>query len=137
MTSTVEALEASGHQVILVQTIPTYRNPPPLWDPRSCSLMAVANGTCARHLPTAFVDDLQRASRTALEDVARSTNASILDLRSWFCNSDTCSTDRSGVLQYQDATHISVAASKALSPLFADAVGAVSDHDESRRSPVD
>ncbi|WP_363184152.1 SGNH hydrolase domain-containing protein [uncultured Thiocystis sp.] len=108
--------------LVLVQSIPTYRNPTPIWDPRSCSLVAIRNGTCSRDIPTAFIDDLQHASRDAIEAVAKTTGSSVLDLRRWFCDAKTCSTDKDGAFQYQDATHLTVSASSALAPQFVEAI---------------
>ena len=124
LTSTVKRLRAAGHQVVLVQTIPTYRNPTPIWDPRSCTAFSVYQGTCFRSVPLKFITELQQASRAAVDEAGQITGSTVLDLRSWFCNLDSCSTQKNSVSQYQDATHISVAGSRALVPLFADAINA-------------
>jgi hypothetical protein len=41
LRSTIDALRASGYRIVLVQSIPTYRNPLPIWDPSSCSALAL------------------------------------------------------------------------------------------------
>lgn len=122
LLSTIEALQAGGHHVILVQSIPTFRNPVPIWDPTSCSALALLRETCFRRLPLAFVDSLQRNSRSAIEQVAGATGSTVLDLRSSFCTGEFCSTANSGTSLYKDATHVTVSASGNLAPKFAVAI---------------
>ena len=122
LTATLTSLRESGHQVVVVQTVPTYRNPPPVWDPRACTPLAILDGSCSRDVPTDFVDDLQRPSRNAIEKAAESAGASVLDLREWFCTAETCSTEKDGALVYRDAIHITVDASRSLAAEFARAV---------------
>lgn len=119
LARTASTLQAAGHRVVLVQSIPTYRNPTPIWDPRTCSVPAIQAGACSRQMAAAYVDDLQRRARSSIEQAAQATGAAVLDLRDWFCDTEVCSTDKPVRWQYSDATHLTVAASRALTPRFA------------------
>jgi SGNH domain (fused to AT3 domains) len=127
LKATVNQLKSAGHQIVIVQSIPTYRNPLPIWDPRMCPLWAVATGTCSRSVPIDFIQGLQRGSRAAMEEVGRSTRSSVLDLRDWFCDQQVCSTNKPGAWWYRDATHLTAMASEALVPPFADALRRVEE----------
>ena len=118
LIDTITLIERSAHHVILVQSIPTYRNPRPIWDPRMCSFLAIRRGNCSRETPERFIDNLQRLSRAAFANAARETNSSVLDLREWLCDSQVCSTKKDGVNLYSDATHLTVSASAGLAPKF-------------------
>lgn len=122
LAGTVKTLKDAGHRVILVQSIPTFRNPTPIWDPSGCSIVTFAEGSCHRKVPVQVVDRIQSDSREALSRVAGQTGASVLDLRDIFCRGGYCSTERDGVSIYRDATHITVPWSERLAPEFADAV---------------
>ena len=58
------------------------------------------------------------ADLSYVEQAARETNASILDLRDWFCRNDLCTTTKDGMWLYRDAAHLSVEASESLVPEF-------------------
>ncbi|MFM2438358.1 MAG: hypothetical protein RLZ55_1177, partial [Actinomycetota bacterium] len=108
LSSAVRRVEAAGHRVVLVQSIPTYRNPTPIWEPSACSIVTYALRGCHRTLPIDVVDGIQSPTRSAINRVAQQTRASVLDLRQEYCQAGECSTDRAGVSLYRDATHITV-----------------------------
>lgn len=123
LTSTVKLLQGAGHRVVLVQTIPTYRNPGPIWDPHTCTYADLMAQRCKREVPLRTIDEIQRPSRQAIVDVGKSTGAEILDFRDYFCTAEACSTEHGGLPQYLDATHLNVKASRALAPFFETAAG--------------
>jgi peptidoglycan/LPS O-acetylase OafA/YrhL len=121
LSATVRQLRHAGHQVIVVQTIPTYKVPTP-FDPRTCSLLSILRHACFRNESVASIDALQGSSRRAIQEIARETGASVLDLRSWFCSQRDCSTKKAGINLYRDPTHLTVPASRSLAPAFAQAI---------------
>jgi peptidoglycan/LPS O-acetylase OafA/YrhL len=123
LKETISRLQAVGHKVVVVQSIPTYRDPLPIWDPRTCNALAVDRGSCSRAAPLSIIDGLQHRSRAAIQQAAKATGSSVLDLRSVFCNDTDCSTTRGGSLLYSDAAHITVAESESLAPEFAKVIG--------------
>ena len=122
LTRTVEMLQTSGHKVVLVQSIPTFRNPAPIWDPSTCSAYTLMRGECNRKLSRQFVQDLQRPSRDALVGVANATRSTVLDLRESLCDAHHCSATNEDSWMYRDATHLSVSGSYKLAPRFVAAI---------------
>jgi peptidoglycan/LPS O-acetylase OafA/YrhL len=118
LTNTVKTLQSAGHRVVLIQSVPTFRNPAPIWEPRACPAFAVSRSACGRSVPTNTIDAVQAPSRRAIEEVAVKTGADLLDLRKWFCGGGECTTHRDGAWLYMDATHITVSASHALAREF-------------------
>lgn len=119
LTATVKALQAVGHRVVLVQAIPTYRRPTPIWDPRTCTYRELSSHRCGRKVAVDVLDAFQGPPRKAVADVAAATGAEIIDLRGKLCDAGECSTQRDGLPWYMDATHLNVAASNALADSFA------------------
>lgn len=111
LIATVRGLQQSGHSAILVQSIPTYRNPLPIWDPAKCSMTVIVAGNCAKSSTLTTLNEIQGPSRSVIEEVAEITGSTALDPRPFFCTSDECSTERGGKSIYRDATHITVDAS--------------------------
>ena len=126
IAATVSRLEAAGHRVVLVQSIPTFRNPAPPWDPRACTNVAVLRGTCGRTVPVAVIEPIQEPSRQALSEAATLTGSHLLDLRNVLCPDGLCSTHRGREWLYMDATHLSVQTSRELAPFFVQAIDAAS-----------
>jgi peptidoglycan/LPS O-acetylase OafA/YrhL len=123
LETTISRLRAAGQNVVIVQSIPTFRDPPPIWDPRTCNATAVEHDACSRQLPRAVIDALQHDSREAVQHAAAAAGATVLDLRDDFCDRVECSTTRDGTLVYSDAAHITVAESQQLGPQFSRAIG--------------
>ena len=129
LESTIRELQQSGHHVVIVQSLPNYRNPAPIWDPADCSTLALLQSNCYRSVPSDFIRKLQLSSREAISRAADATGSNVLDLRNSFCDRRTCSTNKDGAMRYLDAVHITVSASRNLAPEF---VGAVNAADRSR-----
>ena len=123
LETTIGRLRAAGQRVVIVQSIPTFRDPPPIWDPRACNAATVEHAACSRQLPRTVVAALQQGSRVAVERASTAAGATVLDLRDVFCDSVECSTTRDGTLVYSDAAHITVAESEQLGPQFSRAIG--------------
>ena len=95
LTKTVTELQAAGHSVILVQTIPHFIARPYMIGGVTCSGWNVLMGACRRPLvtmPVEFADEWQSASRQGIRKVADDTAARIFDLRHFFCPNGICST---------------------------------------------
>ena len=119
---TVGALQAAGHKVVLVQALPHptfagYRDVP-----TRCSIISLAANNCELAVARAEIEAVQQPSRSAIQRVALSTGASVLDLREHFCNEEMCSMNKNGELLYQDTLHITVETSLSLDAYFTDAL---------------
>jgi peptidoglycan/LPS O-acetylase OafA/YrhL len=122
MTSTVEQLQAAGHEVVLVQDVP-YFAPPYSSDPQQFSVRAIASGEeLAVRMPRDVADANQQAQREAVLRVAEQTGATVVDPHVFFCPGGACTTELDGTYLYRDDGHISVPASEALAETFADAL---------------
>lgn len=112
-------LSAAGHQVLLVQTIPTFRNPAPLWEPRECTVPALVGGACSRTVSVEELEKIQGPSRRSLDEVAEQVaNTTTLDLRERLCPAQMCATHRGSAWLYMDAAHLSFQGSSELAPEF-------------------
>ena len=127
LVRTIQDLEKAGHKVLLIQTVPTFRNPLPIWDPTLCTYYSIVRENCQGKINVSDLDQFQFASRSAVEQAARETNASILDLRDWFCRNDLCTTTKDGMWLYRDAAHLSVEASESLVPEFKKSLEGISN----------
>jgi hypothetical protein len=115
-----QMLNSRGFRVLIVQSIPTYRNPAPIWDPTKCSKAEISK--CFATSPRSTINKLQLQSRGMFAKLARTQVVTILDLRDHFCSSTICSTKVDGINAYKDATHVSVLESKYLQKNFATAI---------------
>ena len=106
LSETVLELSERGHQVVIVQSIPSFRNPGPIWDPELCSVVSYSMGKCDRRVPLEVLDRLQRPAREVIDSVAESTGAAVLDLQAKYCGEEYCSPRRGQEFVYRDATHI-------------------------------
>lgn len=125
---TVAALHAAGHEVVLVQALPHPTFASYSHVPGRCSVIALASSSCELTVPKSEIEAIQRPARSAIENVATTSGAQVLDLRELFCDDSHCSLNRDGELLYQDALHITVEASRALTPNFAAALKAATSH---------
>ncbi|MGN7147508.1 acyltransferase family protein [Arthrobacter sp. SAFR-179] len=121
---TVAALHAAGHEVLLVQALPHPTFAGYSHVPGRCSVIALVASSCELTVPKSEIEAIQRPARSAIEHVATTSGAQVLDLRELFCDDSRCSLNRDGELLYQDALHITVEASRALTPNFAAALKA-------------
>lgn len=120
--SAVIALQASGHQVLLVEPPPRIGNPGYEWNPVTCSLIEVIRTGCEVRVPLATMDFYQAQAIRSIRRVAAITGVKSLDLRPSLCSANSCSSVVDGQLYWMDATHISPAASRDLSATFATAI---------------
>ena len=123
LTSTVVALQDAGHQVVLVQTVPT-RPDEYTWRPTRCSLvdlMASPVG-CGLPMPLEFAQAQQGEARAVLSSVAADTGAQLVDPGPAMCPNGVCAVQADGYVRLRDTVHISVAQSRALAPLVATAL---------------
>ena len=124
-TATVEALEQAGHQVLLVQPVPTF-GAEYSWRPDLCSLAQVKSGRCGVDMPRSFAEERHRDVRQALADVGAQLDVTVYDPWPALCPDGVCSTQGDGLVRYMNANHLTVAQSRALSPELAAAITAAS-----------
>jgi peptidoglycan/LPS O-acetylase OafA/YrhL len=124
MASTIVRLKDAGHDVSIAQAPPSYRFPPPAWQPTACSVATIVADLCSASASIEEMDRIQGPTRVAVEEAAASAGATVLDLRDYFCPDGKCVTQRDGLRLYFDDIHISVPASKALVPYFTDFIAA-------------
>ncbi|MFM1965491.1 MAG: hypothetical protein RL134_1216 [Actinomycetota bacterium] len=124
LESTVRRIEAAGHEVVLVQTVPQWgtvagkAHRPYVWDPLDCTTFDILASRCQQSMPLSAALDQHSASRAALTAVAERTGATVLDLFERVCRAEVCSTLQDDVLIYRDPTHISPGFSLMLTPEF-------------------
>ncbi len=114
LTKTVDAIESTGHHVVLVQTIPHFS-----WSPATCTMWEVWTGDCATSSP---IPVEAKGVRDIVDSVAKATNAGVIDLQAYLCPDGTCRTEADGVVRYRDGGHLSVPASQALGDIFEGAI---------------
>ena len=73
-------------------------------------------------MPLTYAQTQQASGRSALLDVARDSEALLLDLRPSLCPVGACSTDAGEFVTYRDNNHMSAAASEHLTGVFAAAL---------------
>jgi hypothetical protein len=105
-----------GHKVVVVQTVPTFRNPLPIWEPDKCNRIQIQNQNCSRAVSMSDLDSFQWPLRALYFEFKKDKLIELVDFRGAFCSEQQCSSVKNGFNQYRDATHISVEASKALAP---------------------
>ena len=123
LTAFISKVKASGHQVVLVGTVPQFNYDAQnlaagliAWSPKSCSNINLVANKCNPTLKLADALKVQGTSWAMEARVATSTGATFLDLRSELCPKGTCQTFAHGHWIYLDANHISVWESRALAP---------------------
>ncbi len=122
LTSTVEQLQAAGHDVVLVQDVPFFTSPNSS-DPEQFSALDIARGAdLTVQMPVESANEVQKSARDAISRVADATGATVLDLRDHFCPAGICTTQLGDTYLYRDSGHISIAASKDLGQEFAAAL---------------
>jgi peptidoglycan/LPS O-acetylase OafA/YrhL len=119
LQDTTEALQAAGHQVLFVQTVPTWDDFGP-WDPTRCTLISIVAGKCVAQQSLGQAQESKSSIRSKIEEVAAVTGASIWDPGRDLCAEGTCSTQGPEYLRYRDTVHISVSQSIALIPMVRD-----------------
>lgn len=123
MTDTVSALQAAGHTVLLVQDTPIFGGDHD-YEPTECTFFEVRSSICEAVLPLDSLDS-QDGARSALRQVASTTGAKVLDLRSQFCTAAGCPSRTDEMIIYRDRGHISAQASRGLADEFTDAISSI------------
>jgi peptidoglycan/LPS O-acetylase OafA/YrhL len=121
LVSEINQLEADGHQVLLVQQVPHYVGEFS-WDPRECTMPAVLGDDCSVTVDRDLMQQAHSAWHDAITLAGAETNSPVLELTDEFCDEFSCFGARDGLVLYRDSSHISVAASKALSSNFVAAI---------------
>lgn len=119
LNRTVEKIAQAGHQVVLAQALPRWRDSATgriLWDPRWCTAVAALRGECVaqRSLESATADN--EAVRAVIREVARQRQATVWDPAISICPGGMCSTNADTYTRYRDEGHISVPQSVHLTP---------------------
>jgi hypothetical protein len=110
---TIEELTAAGHWVSLLQAVPQFLE----WDPYACTVLDAMNGTqgCGVSVARTVMDQRQGEALIAFVSAARTTGATLVDVRPSLCPDGLCATNRGDVWRYRDMFHISVGESERLS----------------------
>jgi peptidoglycan/LPS O-acetylase OafA/YrhL len=124
LESAATALQASGHQVIMVHTVPHFLPPYP-YDPDTCSLATLMADRCRQEMPLSAYVANQDAARAAVQRAAENAGATALDLRPNLCVESFCSTRVGDRILYADHAHLSVPESVRLMPEIRDAIQGV------------
>jgi hypothetical protein len=121
LSTTVDSLKAAGHDVVVVQTIPSRRQEY-AWEPTACSMLDILGTppTCGRDMPLEFAETYQSGTRQVLATVAERTGARLVDPGPLMCPDGVCSVRTEDYIRLRDAGHISVAQSEALAPALAE-----------------
>lgn len=114
LTRVVRTLQAHGHDVLLLQTLPHWAGAYS-WDPATCTRAQALQG-CTATMPVRAALAPVQSVRRLIAQVARRTGARVADLTSAVCPGGTCRTVRNGMPVYRDAKHVTVAMSEALAP---------------------
>ena len=114
--NTVTQVQAAGHHVVLVQTVPHWVGPYD-WDLADCSLWEVLSG-CHETMPAEFTVTRSGDIRRTLEGAGVETGAIVVDFLDHFCPQGTCHTRGDGYWLYRNANHISNPGSLELVPLW-------------------
>jgi len=123
LKSTVERLQRSGHDVLLVQDVPQFEGAF-AWLASDCSTLQIARAACVQEMPLQEARVNQGWVHDLIEGVAKMTSATTVDLTSELCPANACLTVVDGVVRYRDSEHLTVPASEALVPQFTRAVRA-------------
>jgi peptidoglycan/LPS O-acetylase OafA/YrhL len=121
--ATASTLQESGHDVLMVQTVPHFR-PPYGYDPEACSLSTLLSDSCWQQMPLSAYVENQGGSSVALAEAAASTGSTVLDLSPRLCPAESCATRVDDRVAYADQAHISVPESERLIPELREAIEA-------------
>lgn len=108
-----EALTAEGHQVVLVQSVPQWRDEY-AWSLDSCSLFDTLSG-CNEQMPLNHYLEATAAVRSVIEDASDLDGAFVADFSPAICPGGICQTRLDERWVYRDGSHLSNAFSASLS----------------------
>ena len=128
LTRALQALGASGHEVMVLGMLPhpggvTETGDSP-WNPRGCGLVRilVSQDSCAISVSLRAEDRRQSAALQAEELATMAASAHYLDLRATVCPGGTCATRKGGQWIYYDSQHLTELRSSQLAPDFVEAL---------------
>jgi hypothetical protein len=112
----IEPLQAAGVEVVIVHPQPKF----PRWDPRECAVAQVllSSRSCGTTMNLADADRNRAPAVSAESAAAAATSAKTLDVASFLCPEERCSTQQGSTWTWRDDGHISVDASILLEPVF-------------------
>lgn len=116
LEKTVDRLQSAGHQVNLIQTVPSFAGAYE-WAPATCTLTALLQG-CPQEMALDISTRRGDRVRNMVGEIGRKTGTPVYDFSDTLCPDGKCVTARDGYPIYSDATHISVAMSQRLAPNF-------------------
>jgi peptidoglycan/LPS O-acetylase OafA/YrhL len=119
LEGTVSRLQKSGHEVLLVQTLPHFNSGD--WDLSRYTLSDVLRGGKVT-MPLQESMNRTESVRVAVDRVAAATGAKVLDLSDEVCPGSICRNATESMSIYSDPAHITVAMSKELAPSWASAL---------------
>lgn len=110
----IRSVEATGHQVLLIRTIPHFTG----WDPRACPGLRTLSNSCGVRVPLSTMDAQQALTRAAEARAVTATGVGTVDLRGLLCPHAYCETNQGDRWLYRDGTHLSVPESGRLAAQF-------------------
>ncbi|MFF5322626.1 SGNH hydrolase domain-containing protein [Janibacter hoylei] len=130
-TSASEAVEAAGHDVVVVAPIPHLEGSGrPWWHPAECANVNWFQGdpqACNREVPRSEYLSAQAQDRAAAQQAAKVVDGTYLDLQDSLCANGMCSAFRDGRWWYRDGLHISTYGSEQLVEPFTEALDKASE----------
>lgn len=109
-----EALGHRGHKIVLVETIPQFRNQS-FWDWSLCSRLALLENSCQKSITLKDYKYQTLLYASAQSELSSKFGIRLADLSPFICEEGICSNVRNGNLIYKDSMHISEWQSKKLS----------------------
>lgn len=103
----ISSISESGHEVVIAQPIPNFTALNAEYRPRACSLWHLSQDTCAPRVSAQIMESLQSQWKHSLAQAAEKTGATVFDISNRYCDTETCSPSRGGLLVYRDNFHIS------------------------------
>lgn len=125
LTGELERLKATGQKVLFVRSNPYFLNADQdSWTPAACPNITVmiASENCGMSVSLTDMRMLQRLSREAEDTAIRLSGVASVDFTQQLCSDDVCATNNRGTWIYRDGTHLTVAKSRDLAPVLADAI---------------
>ena len=119
-------LSAVAHRIYVVETIPW----DPAYDPLERAKEFFSSGLIDRSgaLRESFQDRMQEITPILQQGILQSgTKAQLLSPQNYLCKEDHCIYYHDGRLLYFNPTHLTIAGSKYLKPMFISALQSVSD----------
>jgi len=117
----VRTLEAAGHQVLVMQTVPNWRLGPG-WEPLKCSIGDITGGDCRAETPRSDTEQQQTIERDLTRTAVEAAGGQVVEPRDALCPDGTCRTELNGSVVYRDDNHLSRSGSELLAPLFVAAI---------------